>query len=92
MTFKLGDRVVTPDGSVGIIEEIDMPDLGGYASVRLRTPDDEPSIVSSCCPVDRLKDGTNILPQPRSREWKRNAAEFTAHVTRAMKQHLGDKE
>lgn len=83
MTFKIGDRVVTPGGEVGYLEAIytDPADV----DVRVQTPRDEPS----CCitggfTVDDLKDGTNVLPQPRSEAWWRESIEFCAHINAAL--------
>lgn len=38
--WSTGDRVVTFNGEVGYVEEID----DGYVGVRLQTPDDEASV------------------------------------------------
>jgi hypothetical protein len=82
MSWKLGDRVVTPGGDVGHIEEFD----DDIARVRLLTPKNEPSVCSSWCWLVDLKDGTNILPQPRSKEWFRQSAMFMLAVTGALKE------
>ena len=76
----IGDRVVTPSGDVGVIEEAD----DGMVKVRLMTPDNEPSCLSSWCFPNELRDGTNVLPQPRSRAWKAQAALFCQAVTAAL--------
>lgn len=80
MTFIIGDRVVTPAGDVGAIEEFD----NDMARVRLMTPNNEPSCLSSWCFPAELVDGTNVLPQPRSLAWKAKAATFCAAVARAL--------
>lgn len=63
--MKIGDRVVTSMGDVGIIEHIDK----SFASVRLLTPKNKPSCLLCDCLIENLIDGTNVLPQPRSKEW-----------------------
>jgi len=80
--FKIGDRVVMQDGSVGHIEEID--DDGDGAGVRVLTPKNEPSCSISWTWMDNLKDGTGILPQPRSKEWWAEARAFHAGIRAAL--------
>lgn len=80
----IGKRVVTPSGDVGVIEEIDAEEPI-MARVRLRTPDDEPSVLSSWCFPDQLSDGDGILPMPRSKSWKAEAQAFCLHLYDAVK-------
>lgn len=79
--WKIGDRVVVKGDGPGIIEEFD----DGMVRVRLRTPDDEPSCLSSWCFPDSLSDGSNVLPQPMSKAWRREAALFCQAVTSAFR-------
>jgi hypothetical protein len=78
--WKIGQRVVTPSGSVGLIEEID--DDG--VTVRLLTPDDEPSCCSSWCFPGQLRDGARVRPMPRSKAWKAKAAAFNSGICAAL--------
>lgn len=80
----IGNRVVTPSGDVGVVEELD----DGMARVRLMTPDNEPSCLSSWCFANELADGSNVMPQPRSRAWRREAALFCQAVTNALRGSL----
>lgn len=78
---ELGSRVVTSSGDVGLIEEID----GDMVRVRLMTPNDEPSCLSSWCFPADLSDGRNVKPQPRSKAWKKEAALFCAAIANALR-------
>ena len=78
--FKVGDRVVCPGGGVGLIEVIDDD---GWADVRMRTPNDDPSCCIEICDVANLRDGSNVMPQPRSKAWWREANEFIGIVNAA---------
>lgn len=80
MSFGIGDRVVTPGGDVGVLEEMD----GDMVRVRLQTPSDGPSCLSSWCFPGELSDGANVLPQPRSMAWKAQAASFCAALRAAL--------
>lgn len=77
----IGQRVVTPSGDVGVVEELD----DGMAKVRLMTPDNEPSCLSSWCFPDQLSDGANVLPQPRSRSWRRQSALFCQAIANILR-------
>lgn len=77
----IGNRVVI-NGDVGIVEELDDD---GLIKVRLMTPDNNPSCLSTWCYPSQLADGTNVLPQPRSKEWKREAALFCQGVAEALR-------
>lgn len=80
MITEINRRVVTPRGDVGIIEEAE----DGMVRVRLLTPDNEPSCYSSWCYPRELCDGTNVMPQPRSREWKLQSLLFCNAVNGIM--------
>lgn len=77
--FKIGDRVVCPGGGVGLVEAIE----GEWADVRMRTPNDAPSCCIEICDMDNLRDGTNVLPQPRSKAWWREANALIGQVNAA---------
>lgn len=77
----IGARVVAPCGDVGHIEEAD-PD--GLVRVRLLTPHNTPSCCSSWCDPAELKDGTNVLPQPRSKAWYAESRAFCGEVVAAL--------
>ena len=81
MNFAMGSRVVTPDGSVGHVEEMDED---GLWRVRLLTPHNTPSCCSTWIEPDRLKDGTNVRPQPRSKKWYAESAAFYGSVVAAL--------
>ena len=83
MVWKIGDRVVTPDGSVGHIELLD--DDGQGCDVRILTPANEPSACLSWCFLDGLTDGAGVLPQPRSAEWWREARAFHREIEAAVR-------
>ncbi len=76
----IGNRVVTPSGDVGVIEEFD----DGMARIRRMTPNNEPSCLSSWCFPAELTDGSNVLPQPRSKAWKADAALFCQAITNLL--------
>jgi hypothetical protein len=84
--LKIGDRVVNIlRGEVGIVETVD----GEFVDYRCLTPKNEPS----CCLTMTMKEnlvvvGDNVLPQPRSKEWFRESAEFCAGLTRIIKIEL----
>lgn len=84
MIDTIGARVVTPGGDVGHIEEVDPGD--GLARVRCLTPHNTPSCVSSWCNPSDLKDGTNVLPQPRSKAWYLESALFCQRVVSTLKE------
>jgi hypothetical protein len=73
---------VTPRGDVGIVEEID----DDMVRVRLMTPDNEPSWLSSWCLPNDLADGANVMPHPRSKEWRRQSALFCQAITAALRE------
>lgn len=77
--MQVGDRVVCPCGTVGHIEAIE----DGCADVRALTPNNEPSCCITVCDMSLLKDGTNVMPQPRSKAWWREANEFIGLVNAA---------
>lgn len=83
--MKIGDRVVTPSG-VGIVEELD----GDMTGVRMLTPHNGPSVMKSWCWTDDLKDGTNVMPQPRSKKWHCEAAMFQQAIEGALRDMLHD--
>lgn len=83
MINDIGHRVVTPCGDVGHIEEVDAGD--GLARVRLLTPHNTPSCCSSWCDPKDLREGANVLPQPRSKAWYKESALFCLGVTSALK-------
>lgn len=78
--MKVGDRVVCPGGTVGYIEAIDQD---GWADVRALTPNNVPSCCIEICDVDNLRDGTNVMPQPRSKAWWNEANAFIGLVNAA---------
>ena len=83
--MKIGDRVVHTDGGVGHIEEIDNDSRWPNANVRWLTPDNVPSCCCGTCSLDCLTVvGENVLPQPRSKAWKRKSKEFYDHVVGAI--------
>jgi hypothetical protein len=84
----IGMRVVTPSGDVGVVEEAD----DGMVKVRLMTPDNEPSCLSSWCFPDQLADGTNVLPQPMSKAWKAKAALFCHTLALTSNQKASQRE
>ena len=73
--WKVGDRVVTPSGVGHIVEFIE-----DAVDVRMLTPNNEPSVMISACWTRDLKDGTNVMPQPRSKAWWREANEFIGQM------------
>lgn len=77
--FKIGDRVVCQGGGVGIVEAIE----GDWCDVRMRTPNDDPSCCIEICLLANLGDGTNVMPQPRSRAWWMEANAFIGQVNAA---------
>jgi hypothetical protein len=81
----VGDRVVTPSG-VGHIVEI----IEDTADVRMLTPNNEPSVMISACWLRDLKDGSNVLPQPRSKAWWRKANSFIGEMQAAAHELLSD--
>lgn len=81
MAWAIGKRVVTPSGDVGVIEEYE----DDMARVRLMTPNNEPSCLSSWCFPNELADGDNVMPQPRSKAWKAQAALFCQAVQNALR-------
>ena len=79
--MKVGDRVCHLDGGVGYVEAVDNDPQWPNADVRWQTPDNVPSCVVSLCVQRSLTVvGENVLPQPRSREWKRKSREFCAFI------------
>lgn len=76
----IGSRVVI-NGEVGIVEEVDDD---GLVKVRLMTPHNTPSCCSTWCDPCHLSDGTNVIPQPRSKAWYREAALFFQGVAAAL--------
>lgn len=83
MRFAIGDRVVTPCGEVGYLEEIDPDD--GFVGVRLQTPNDEPScMVTGGYTLDDLSDGANVVPMPKSAAWWAEAEAFNAALRYAL--------
>lgn len=77
----IGKRVVTNRGDVGVVEE---HDADGLVKVRLMTPHNTPSALSSWCDPSDLADGENVLPQPMSARWYCEAAMFCQAVKRAL--------
>lgn len=78
----IGTRVVTPCGDVGHIEE-SVDDIG-MVKVRVLTPKNTPSCVCSWCIPHELKDGTNVLPMPRSKAWYAESRAFCGEVAAAL--------
>ena len=82
--MKIGDRVVnTQTGGLGYIEEIE----DTFVSIRNLTPDN----VLSCCVswsvmkyLQLIPD--NVLPMPRSKEWKRQSKEFYDRIVSAIEE------
>ena len=87
--MMVGNRVCHKDGSVGYIEEIDDDPRWPNATVRWQTPDNVPSCCSSLCDQASLTIvGDNVLPQPRSKAWKRKSREFCAFIEAVVKDAL----
>jgi hypothetical protein len=85
--FSIGDRVVTPIGNLGHIEQID-PD-GIFCDVRLLTPRNEPSCCLAFCHVaDLVKAGDNVVPMPRPPEWYAEADSFIIAILTAIQEEL----
>lgn len=80
---EVGARVVTPSGDVGHIEE--GPDDTGMVRVRCLTPKNKPSCCSSWCNPHELKDGTNVVPMPRSKAWHAESRAFCLGVEGVLK-------
>lgn len=74
--MKVGDRIHVDGEGVGIVEEVD----GEFIGVRWLTPDNKPSCLTTfgIRRSDVRKVGNNVLPQPRSKEWKKDSAAFCA--------------
>lgn len=81
MTFALDARVVI-GGDVGTLEEISDD---GLVRVRVHTPHDTLSCCSTWCEPEALADGTNVLPQPRSKAWYAESRAFCAGVFAALR-------
>jgi hypothetical protein len=85
MNWEIGQRVVTPSGDIGLIEEIERGQIDhNMVRVRLRTPDDEPSCLSSWCFPEQLRDGTRVVPMPRSKAWKAESDAFCSGIRAAL--------
>jgi hypothetical protein len=92
--MKIGDRVLyKPDGGIGHIEAIDLDDSEmPCVDVRWLTPNNEPSVLTSCVLMDQLVHvGENVVPQPRSKEWWDEAREFCAGVEGAVMEMLQEE-
>lgn len=88
--MKVGDRVYHARG-VGIIEAVDNDERWPNADVRWLTPDNEPSCLSSlCAQADLQVVGDNVLPQPRSKAWKRESKAFCDACLQAVIGKLGE--
>lgn len=80
--MNIGDRVCHNDGGVGYVEAVDNGPRCPNADVRWQTPDNKPScVVSLCAQSDLVVVGDNVLPQPRSKAWKRKSREFYEFIT-----------
>ena len=84
--LSIGDRVCHQDGGVGYVEALDDDPHWPNADVRWQTPNNVPScVISLCSQTDLTIVSDNVLPQPRSKEWKRKSREFFELVRRALK-------
>lgn len=87
--MKIGDRVCHADGGVGYVEAVDDCPQWPNADVRWQTPNNVPScLVSLCRQSDMTVVGENVLPQPRSKEWKRKSREFCRFIEAVLNEHL----
>lgn len=80
MSFDIGARVVI-DSDVGTLEELAGD---GLVRVRVHTPHDTLSCCSTWCDPADLRDGTNVVPQPRSQAWYAESRAFCAGVHAAL--------
>ncbi len=86
--FQIGDRVILRGEDIGHVEE-DLED--GYYEVRLLTPKNEPSILSSICyHTDMMKVPEHVVPAPKSKEWYRQSDEFYNRIASFL--HVFDNE
>jgi hypothetical protein len=83
--MRIRQRVYVANEGVGYVESIDAD--GEFCDVRWLTPNNEPSCVVSGLSISRcVPVGDNVLPQPRSKEWWREAREFCSMVESALRE------
>ena len=81
--IPIGTRV-SADGDIGHVEEYD-PNHPLFITVRILTPNNEPSAV---CSTYWLRDvvpvGENVIPMPKSAEWWEESRQFCAAIEAAL--------
>jgi len=92
--MEIGDRVlIKHTGDVGHITNMDMSDDLGYCDVRVLTPNNEPSVLTTVCPIKELvKVSENVVPAPKSEEWWQESREFCSMVESLLSEVIPEEE
>ena len=92
--MEIGDRVVIKcTGDVGHITNMDMSDDLGYCDVEVLTPNNEPSVLTTVCPIEELvKVSKNVVPAPKSEEWWQESREFCSMVESFLSEVVSGEE
>lgn len=79
--LRVGQRVVHRTEGVGHIEAIDLGFLCAV-DVRWLTPNNEPSVLTSCCfdPRELTPCSDSVVPMPKSDEWWAEAKAFNEAI------------
>ena len=83
--LEVGQRVLHRTEGVGIVEAKDLI-FPPTVDVRWLTPNNEPSVLTSCVmdARDLQPVPDNVVPMPRSEEWWREAREFCRAIEWAL--------
>jgi len=81
MCLEVGQRVVHPTEGVGIVEEKDLI-FPVSVDVRWLTPNNEPSILTSCVIEPQLLKPVSdlVIPMPKSKAWWKESQDFCAVI------------
>ena len=85
--MKIGDRVITSEGEIGIVTGID----GDFTDIRYVTPNNEPSCVTGTVWTCNLRIvGENVLPLKKNKEWWDKANSFHNAICSAINEVSDD--
>jgi len=86
--LNIGQRVLYPGEGIGHIEAIDIDHELTTVDVRWLTPNNEPSVVTSCVfhPEKLIPVSENVVPMQKSQEWWGEAWEFIAGIEQALEE------
>jgi len=91
--LEVGQRVIHPTEGIGIVEEKDLI-FPASVDIRWLTPNNEPSVLTSCVMEPQLLKpvSDSVVPMPKSKAWWEESRAFCARIENILIEEgvLGD--